>query len=112
MPGEVTQALRGTYSFPADEDLIARIRFFVQNDFLRPLQPKVEAMTLAALRATYEYDRRPDRATPRYRRSANSPVRMDDPLFRISTDCLQGPDPSPRLDGSPGREPRFHGYAG
>ena len=56
MPGEITHSIASTYAFPADEDLIAQIRVFTQSEFLRPLQPKVEAMTLAALRPTYEYD--------------------------------------------------------
>jgi putative nucleotidyltransferase with HDIG domain len=56
IPGEVTQSIGDTFAYPPDEDLKVRIRAFVQADFLRPLQPKVEAMTVAAVQPTYVFD--------------------------------------------------------
>jgi putative nucleotidyltransferase with HDIG domain len=46
-----------TFAVPADDDLKAQIRTRVLADFLRPLQPKVEALTLASLKPTCGFDR-------------------------------------------------------
>jgi putative nucleotidyltransferase with HDIG domain len=57
MPGEITQDVASTFTTANDEDLKARIRVLAQADFLRPLQAKVEAMTMAAAsQPTFEYD--------------------------------------------------------
>jgi putative nucleotidyltransferase with HDIG domain len=55
-PSNSTTETAQTFSYPPDEDLKARIRVLVQNGFSRPLQAKIEAMTMAAVQPTYTLD--------------------------------------------------------
>jgi putative nucleotidyltransferase with HDIG domain len=56
IPGDTVQELASTFAYPPDDDLKSQIRVLARNDFLRALQPKVEEMTLAAVKPTYEFD--------------------------------------------------------
>jgi putative nucleotidyltransferase with HDIG domain len=57
LPAGTTQDVAGTFAVPADDDLKARIRKLAQSDFSGPLPPKIEALTVAALKPTFEFNK-------------------------------------------------------
>jgi putative nucleotidyltransferase with HDIG domain len=56
LPGEQRVDVKSTYTAPADADLRAQIHALVRDDFRLSLQPKIEAMTVAAVQPTFVYD--------------------------------------------------------
>jgi len=57
MPAGTTQDLATTFAVPADEDLKAQIHLIAVDNFFPPLQPKIEALTVAAAAPTYVFDK-------------------------------------------------------